>query len=122
MRLMHFLEKWKLTLTSPTRPYSFQSCPNSNSAEISSVCSFEQGGYLPPSRSSDGVVHLDKDINCYVNICKIVKNLLWAPILNNTGQHYLFRIVPNVWPKAIHSSTKVVVCAANDLRSRHPGF
>ena len=46
---------------SPMRPYSSHNVPNSNSAEISSVCSLEQGGYLSPSRLSAGAVHLDKD-------------------------------------------------------------
>ena len=46
---------------SPMRPYSSNNCPNSNSAEINSVCSLEQGGYLSPLRLFAGAVHLDKD-------------------------------------------------------------
>ena len=49
------------TTMSPMRPYLSQSCPNLNSAEITSVCSLEWDGYLPPLRSSAGTVHLDED-------------------------------------------------------------
>ena len=49
----------------------------------------------------------------------MIENLLWVPILNHTGQHCLLGIVSDVWPKPIHSSTKVVIYAANNLRSCH---
>ena len=106
---------------SPTRPYSSQSCPSSNSAEMSSVCSLEQGGYLLPSRSSTGAVDLNKghqhQVNRYIN-----KDLLWAPILDHTGQCCLFRIVSYIWAKPIHSLTEVVISTANNFGSSHSQF
>ena len=62
----HQVTKRIVTTMSPTRPYSSQSCPNSNSAEMSSVCSLEQDGYISLSRSSAGAVHLDKDCKNHI--------------------------------------------------------
>ena len=84
-------------MTSPTRPYSSHSCPNSNSAEIISVCSLERGGCRPPSRLSFG-------------------HQFW------TTQCRLFGIVANVWAKPIDSSAKVVVWATDNLGGCHPRF
>lgn len=62
--------KGVVTTISPTRPYSSQSCPNSNSAEMTSVCSLERDGYMSPSRSSAGAVHLDEDCKHHIKRMK----------------------------------------------------
>ena len=61
--------KCLITTISPTRPYSSQSCPNSNSTKMSSACSSKWGGHLSLSRSSAGAVHLHKDCEHHKQKC-----------------------------------------------------
>ena len=112
----------RLAMTSLLIPYFSQTIPRSKHFIMKSVLSCHRRwiSLKLPSRSFGLASHL-KSWLASINIRKWWRQryILWTPALNNSRQPNLFRIISNIWPKAVNCSPKMTIRAMDNLWGGH---